>query len=138
MRTAYVSGRVPLRYEQLVKKQARAARTSKSDLVARYVMEKSLEKEYQGISFRDSLSGREGYLTGHRVAVWEVADVHEETRSVEKTAEHFRWPPVLVQRALSYAEAFPAEIRRFREGERATGSGLSFCSAVAPLTTGPG
>jgi uncharacterized protein (DUF433 family) len=118
MRTAYVSGRVPLRYEQLVKKQARAARTSKSDLVARYVMEKSLEKEYQGISFRDSLSGREAYLTGHRVAVWEVADVYEETKSVEKTAEHFRWPPVLVKRALSYAEAFPEEIRRSREGER--------------------
>ena len=118
MRTAYVSGRVPLRYERLVKKQARAARTSKSDLVARYVMEKSLENEYQGISFRDSLSGREAYLTGHRVAVWEVADVYGETKSVEKTAEHFRWPLVLVKRALCYAEAFPEEIRRSREGER--------------------
>ena len=71
MSTAYVSGRVPARYERLVTKQARAARTSKSDLVARYVIEKSLETEFPGISFRDSLSGREAYLTGHRVAVWE-------------------------------------------------------------------
>ena len=47
MSTAYVSGRVPPRYERLVVKQARAAKTSKSDLVARYVIEKSLENEFQ-------------------------------------------------------------------------------------------
>src|SRR5213079_2455350 len=118
MSTAYVSGRVPARYERLVTKQARAARTSKSDLVARYVIEKSVETEFPGISFRSSLSGREAYLTGHRVAVWEVLDVHNETRSVEKTAAHFHWPAVLVKRALAYAKAFPDEIEQSREGER--------------------
>jgi hypothetical protein len=29
-------------------------------------------------------------LTGHRVAVWEVLSVYEETKSRDKTAEHFR------------------------------------------------
>jgi uncharacterized protein (DUF433 family) len=120
MSTAYVSGRVPARYERLVTKQARAARTSKSDLVARYVIEKSLETEFPGISFRDSLSGREAYLTGHRVAVWEVLAVHEEAKSIERTALHFRWPSVLVKRALNYAKAFPEEISRAREGETGT------------------
>src|SRR5947208_15924423 len=103
MNTAYVSGRVPPRYERLVVKQARAANTSKSDLVARYVIEKSLETEFPGISFRNSVSGREAYLTGHRVAVWEVSAVYGETKSIEKTAEHFRWTRVLVKRALAYA-----------------------------------
>ena len=117
MSTAYVSGRVPARYERLVTKQARAARTSKSNLVARYVIEKSLETEFPGISFRDSLSGREAYLTGHRVAVWEVRAVHDETKSAEKTAAHFGWPRVLVKRALAYAKAFPEEISRARDGE---------------------
>src|SRR5580658_7826760 len=117
MSTAYVSGRVPARYERLVIKQARAARTSKSDLVARYVIEKSLETEFPGISFRDSLSGREAYLTGHRVAVWEVGAAHRETKSVEKTAAHFGWPRVLVKRALAYARAFPEEINRARDEE---------------------
>ncbi len=117
MSTAYVSGRVPPRYERLVIKQARAAKTSKSDLVARYVMEKSLETEFPGIAFRDSLSGREAYLAGRRVAVWEVLDLYEETKSVEKTAEHFGWPTVLVKRALAYTRAFPEEIRKSREGE---------------------
>lgn len=120
MSTAYVSGRVPARFERLVAKQARAAKTSKSDLVARYVIEKSLETEFPGIAFRDSLSGREAYLSGHRVAVWEVVTVHEETRSVEKTAGHFRWPRVLVKRALAYAQAFPEEIGRSREEETDT------------------
>jgi uncharacterized protein (DUF433 family) len=120
MGTAYVSGRVPARYERLVARQARAARTSKSDLVARYVIEKSLETEFPGISFRDSLSGREAYLTGHRVAVWEVLAVYEEAKSLEKTATHFHWPRVLVTRALAYAKAFPEEIRRSREGETDT------------------
>jgi hypothetical protein len=101
-----------------VVKQARAARTSKSDLVARYVMEKSLESEYPGISFRDSLSGREAYLTGHRVGVWEVFEAHEEFQSVAKTADHFHWPAVLVKRALAHAAAFPEEIKQSREGER--------------------
>jgi hypothetical protein len=117
MGTAYVSGRVPARYERLVARQARAARTSKSDLVARYVIEKSLETEFPGISFRDSLSGREAYLTGHRVAVWEVVAVHAEAKSLAKTAAHFHWPRVLVTRALDYARAFPEEIRDSREGE---------------------
>ena len=115
-----MSGRVPARYERLVARQARAARTSKSDLVARYVIEKSLETEFPGISFRDSLSGREAYLTGHRVAVWEVVAVHDETTSVAKTADHFQWPRVLVTRALAYAKAFPEEIRGSSEGEADT------------------
>jgi uncharacterized protein (DUF433 family) len=118
MGTAYVSGRVPLKFERLVVKQARAARTSKSKLVARYVVEKSLENEFPGISFRDSLSGRESYLSGRRVAVWEVVEVHHELKSVERTAGHFDLPPVLVKRALAYAKAFPEEIQRLREGER--------------------
>lgn len=123
MSTAYVSGRVPARYERLVAKQARAARTSKSDLVARYVVEKALETEFPGIAFRDSLSGREAYLTGRRVAVWEVLATYEETKSVEKTARHFGWPRVLVSRAVAYAKAFPEEIHASRNGEAAPAAG---------------
>ncbi len=118
MGSAYVSGRVPLRFERLVVKQARAAKTSKSNLVARYVVEKSLENEFPGISFRDSLSGREAYVSGRRVAVWEVLEVYHELKTVERTAGHFDWPPVLVKRAVAYAKAFPEEIQRSREGER--------------------
>lgn len=41
--------------------------------------------------------------------------MHDDTKSVEKTASHFRWPRVLVTRALAYARAFPEEIRTARD-----------------------
>jgi hypothetical protein len=44
MGSAYVSGRVPTRYERLVTKQARAAKTSKSDLVPRDTSSKRVSK----------------------------------------------------------------------------------------------
>lgn len=75
------------------------------------------ENDYQGIAFRDSLSGREAYLTGHRVAVWEVLAVHHEARTIAKTADHFRWPCTLVTRAVAYAKAFPDETQASRDGE---------------------
>jgi putative toxin-antitoxin system antitoxin component (TIGR02293 family) len=109
MSTAYVSGRVPARYERLVTKQARVARTSKSDLVARYVIERLSRLNFRESRFRDSLSGHEAYLMGRRVAIWEVVAVHEQTKSVDKTARHFGWPRVLVKRALAYASSFPEE-----------------------------
>jgi len=118
MSTAYVSGRVPPRYERLVVKQAQAAKTSKKQPGRRYVIEKTLETEFPGISFRNSLSGREAYLSGHRVAVWEVLGGIFGNQVVQKTSQHFRWPSVLVKRALAYAKAFPEKIRRSQEGER--------------------
>lgn len=117
MATAYVSARVEPSVERMVVGQARAAGTSKSDLVARYVTEKSVEAAFPGVSFRDAQSGREAFMTGRRVAVWEVEQVQRETKSVRKTAEHFGWPSLLVRRALAYAAAYPDAVRASREGE---------------------
>ena len=89
-------------------------------IVVRCPLTQPQRQEFPGISFRDSLSGREAYLTGHRVAVWEVLAVREETKSVEKTVSYFRWPRVLVTRPLAYAKAFPEEIRSSRDGETDT------------------
>ena len=49
--------------------------------------------------------------------MWEVVAVYEENKSVQKTAQHFGWPPALVKRALAYAKAFPEEIQKSREAE---------------------
>jgi len=68
-----------------------------------YLKEKALEEEFPGIGFRDSAGGREAYVLGHRVAVWEVVDAHRQAKTISKTAEHFRWPPALVRCALVYA-----------------------------------
>ena len=76
-----------------------------------------MEEEFPGIGFRDAESGREAYVLGHRVAVWEAVDVYREYKDVSKTARHFRWPPALVRCALAYARAFPAAIQAQREAE---------------------
>ena len=79
-----------------------------------------VKKKTAGISFRESLSGPEAYLTGHRVAVWEVVRAKRETKTIAKTAEYFRWPPALVRTALEYAKRFPAEIARQEKAETGT------------------
>jgi len=69
------------------------------------------------VGFRDAASGREAYILGHRVAVWEVDDVQRETRSVAKTARHFRWPPGLVRCALAFVRDYPLEVAHERMAE---------------------
>lgn len=82
-----------------------------------YLREKALEEEFPGIGFRDSAGGREAYVLGHRVAVWEVVDVYREARTISRTAEHFGWPDYLVKCALAYARTFPPEITGQRQTE---------------------
>jgi uncharacterized protein (DUF433 family) len=82
-----------------------------------YLKEKALEEEYPGVGFRDAVGGREAYVLGHRVAVWEVVAVYQEVKTIAKTATHFRWTPALVRCALAYANAYPNEIARQREAE---------------------
>ena len=77
----------------------------------------ALEEEFPGIGFRDAAGGREAHVLGHRVAVWEVVDVHLAAKTIAKTAEHFRWPPALVRCALAYAKSYPREIDQQREAE---------------------
>lgn len=88
-----------------------------STLSSLYLKEKALEEEFPGIGFRDSAGGREACVLGHRVAVWEVADVYREAKSIAKTADHFSWPEYLVKSALAYAKAYPAEVAKQRAAE---------------------
>ena len=82
-----------------------------------YLREKALEEEFPGIGFRDAAGGREAYLPGQRVAVWEVVDVYQQAKSIARTADHFGWPDYLAKCALAYAREFSAEIDAQREAE---------------------
>ncbi len=101
----------------LLSRQARRRRLEVSTLSSLYLKEKAIEEEFPGVGFRDSVNGREAYLQGHRVAVWEVMDVYREAGTIAKTAEHFRWPPSLVRCALAYAKAYPVEVEQQRKAE---------------------
>src|SRR5881397_1116602 len=117
MATTVQSCRIEKDHAALLARQAKRRHLELSTLSSLYLREKALEEEFPGIGFRDAAGGREAYVLGHRVAVWEVVDVLKEVKSVAKTAEHFRWPPALVRCALAFAKGFPADIDEQRKAE---------------------
>jgi hypothetical protein len=117
MPTVVQSCRITRQHAALLSRQARRRNFEVSTLSSLYLEEKAQEEEFPGIGFRDGASGREAYILGHRVAVWEVEDLFRKTRSVGKTASHFRWPPALVRCALAYAKDFPEKIAEERKAE---------------------
>jgi uncharacterized protein (DUF433 family) len=117
MPTVVQSCRIESDHAALLSRQAKRRHLEVSTLSSLYLKEKALEEEFPGIGFRDSIGGREAYVLGHRVAVWEVADVYREAKSISRTADHFGWPDYLVKCALAYAKEFPDEIATQREAE---------------------
>jgi uncharacterized protein (DUF433 family) len=117
MPTVVQSCRIEQDHADLLSRQAKRRHLEVSTLSSLYLKEKALEEEFPGIGFRDSANGREAYVLGHRVAVWELVDVYRVGKTIAKTAEHFCWTPALVRCGLAYAKAFPAEITQQREAE---------------------
>ncbi len=117
MPTVVQSCRIEAVHAALLSAQAKRRHLEVSTLSSLYLKEKALEEEYPGIGFRDGAGGREAYVLGHRVAVWEVLDVHREAKTIAKAADHFGWPDYLVKCALAYAKALPDEIAEQRKAE---------------------
>ncbi len=117
MPTVVQSCRVEKDHAALLSKQAKRRHLEVSTLSSLYLKEKALEEEYPGLGFRDAAGGREAYVLGHRVAVWEVLDVYREAKTVRRAAEHFGWPDYLVKCALAYAKACPDEVAEDRQAE---------------------
>ncbi len=117
MQTVVQSCRLEKEAAKLLSRQAKRRHLEVSTLSSLYLNEKALEEEFPGIGFRDASCGREAYILGHRVAVWEVVDVHREAKTIARTADHFGWPGYLVKCALAYAKAFPEQIAEQRQAE---------------------
>lgn len=82
-----------------------------SDASARLVEEGLRRSEFAFLDFRDSPVGRQAYIQGSTLAVWEVIFVlRSYSSNVAATAKHLRWPEAKVRAAVNYAEAFPEEI----------------------------
>lgn len=101
----------------MLSRQARRRRLEVSSLSSLYLKEKAIEEEFPGIGFRDSAAGREAYVQGQRVAVWEVLAVYQEAKSIGRTADHFGWPDYVVKCALAYAREYPDAVAAQREAE---------------------
>ena len=66
------------------------------------------------IDFRDSPAGRQAYIQGSTLAVWEVLLLvcSYKKEDVTAVARRLQWPDAKIQAAINYAEAFPQEIEQ--------------------------
>ena len=103
-----------LREEQMERMRRLARRMNRSvGETSALLLEEALRmSEFAFIQFRDSAAGRQAYIQGMGLAVWEVVFVARSNgMDVARTAERLEWPENKVRAALNYAAAYPGEIQ---------------------------
>lgn len=69
------------------------------------------QREFAFIEFRDSPLGRQAYLQGTRLAVWQIVSLARDYGGdTALIAAHQSLPEAQVRAAIRYAEAYPEEI----------------------------
>lgn len=110
-RSVVISMRLPAESGNRLKRMAKRHGWTPSDASARLVEEGLRRSEFAFVDFRDSPVGRQAYMQGSSLAVWEVLLlVHSYKADVSAVAKHLKWPEAKVQAAVNYAKAFPEEI----------------------------
>ena len=105
--------RLPAESGARLKRMASRHGWTPSDASARLVEEGLRRSEFAFIDFRDSAAGRQAYVQGSTLAVWEVVLlVRAYKGDVAAAAAHLRWPETRVQASTNYGETFPEEIER--------------------------
>jgi hypothetical protein len=103
--------RLPAESGNRLKRMATRHGWTPSDASARLVEEGLRRGEFAFIDFRDSAAGRQAYIQGSSLAVWEaVLLVRSYKGDAVAVSRHLRWPEAKVRAAINYAEAFPDEI----------------------------
>jgi len=111
-RSMVLSMRLSVASGKRLKRMAKRHGWTPSDASARLVEEGLRRSEFAFIDFRDSAAGRQAYMQGSSLAVWEVMLlVRSYKADSSKVAGHLRWPERKVHAAINYAEAFPEEIQ---------------------------
>ena len=123
-RSVVISMRLPAESGNRLKRMATRHGWTPSDASARLVEEGLRRSEFAFIDFRDSPAGRQAYIQGSTLAVWEVLlIVRSYKEDVASVAKHLEWPEAKVQAAVNYAEAFPQEIEEALSENAATDFG---------------
>lgn len=90
---------------------ARRLDRTPSETAARLLEEALRREEFAFIEFRNSPAGRQAYVTGSSLAVWEVVWLlRHYGDDVKAVAQHLQWPEVRVMAALRYADAYRDEV----------------------------
>src|ERR1700730_19085364 len=103
-RSVVISMRLPAESGKRLKRMANRHGWTPSDASARLVEEGLRRSEFAFIDFRDSLAGRQAYIQGSTLAVWEVMLlVRSYKTDASAVARHLRRPETKVQAAVNYA-----------------------------------
>jgi uncharacterized protein (DUF433 family) len=112
-RTVVISMRLPAESGARLKRMATRHGWTPSDASARLVEEGLRRSEFAFVDFRDSAAGRQAYIQGSTLAVWEVVQlVRAYKGDIAAVAKHLQWPAARIQAAANYAEAFSEEIEQ--------------------------
>jgi uncharacterized protein (DUF433 family) len=110
-RSVVISMRLPAESGNRLKRMANRHGWTASDASARLVEEGLRRSEFAFVDFRDSSAGRQAYIQGSTLAVWEILLLVKSYKAdVSAVARHLKWPEAKVQAAINYARAFPEEI----------------------------
>jgi uncharacterized protein (DUF433 family) len=120
-RPVVISMRLPAESGNRLKRMANRHGWTPSDASARLVEEGLRRSEFAYIDFRDSGAGRQAYVQGSSLAVWEILLLVQSYKSdVSAVAGHLKWPEAKVQAAINYAKSFPEEIEEAASENAAT------------------
>jgi len=110
-RSAVISMRLSSDSEKRLKRMASRHGWTPSDASARLVEEGLRRSEFAFIDFRDSIVGRQAYIQGSSLAVWEIMMLLRSYKgNTSKVAKHLYWPEEKILAAVNYTSAFPDEI----------------------------
>jgi uncharacterized protein (DUF433 family) len=94
-----------------LQRAARSLDRTPSETAALFVEEALREREFAFIEFRETVVGRQAYIDGSRLPVWQVVWIARDyDGDIAKTAEHLGLPPIQIKAALNYAADFREEI----------------------------
>lgn len=114
-----VTLRLPEATAERLKKVARRAGRSVSEIGARSIEEWLRQQEFADIEFRE-FQGRRHACLKDGIRLWKIIDVAEKYDfDPEKTANHFQFPVERIQAAFNYHAAYPEEIDEYIAENRA-------------------
>jgi uncharacterized protein (DUF433 family) len=125
------------RLERFARRQGNGMTRTKASVL---LLEEALrEAEFAHIEYRDTPIGRQPFLKGTGLAVWEMSMIaHSYAFDVEQIAQKYPYPAAVIQAALNFYEAYPEEMDQAIEDNNIGYEALKRLLPNVKLFTGPG
>jgi uncharacterized protein (DUF433 family) len=129
-KTTVMTLRLPLKVARGVKRLASRYGHKPAQLGMRFVEEGLRRRDYPQIDLRETSGGRVAYLGGTRFAVYWILAAIEAGATPEDLASEYELPLERMRMALTYAAAFPEEIKADTEHAQANREWLAHLEAA--------